>query len=232
MIYGLIFCAGHQSRFSSDIPKALVPYGDATLLDKNIENMSLHCDKVFVVCSEENKHWFNSYSKIVINSGLGCGDAVWKALKKLSPESGDTCFIQWGDCLHLSLIYALMKNSYDGKCVIPCVHETTPYVQLVPEDDGKVRVLFSKYSEPVSEGLHDLSVFYTDVLIMLEYLDKFHKKIAIDNGYVHKHNNEMLFLDVFNETTAKAQLLVIPGYKDNSFNTMEEFTNLELTEKI
>ena len=49
MIYGLIIAAGKQSRFESDIPKALVPYKGRRLLDINVDIMKSVCDVVYVV---------------------------------------------------------------------------------------------------------------------------------------------------------------------------------------
>ena len=107
MIYGLIIAAGKQSRFNSEVPKALVPYKGKPLLETNIERLRKYCNIVYVVCSPENKQWFSKYDKIVIKSGLGCGDAVYNALVSLPPVSiDDSVFIQWGDCAVDPQVYA------------------------------------------------------------------------------------------------------------------------------
>lgn len=230
MTYGLIMSAGKQSRFERDLPKALVEYNGTTLLDANIKNMLKYCDEVFVICSTENKHWFSGYDRIVIDSGKGCGDAVMQALEILYDRNilwlDDTVFIQWGDCLHDPHVYEIVKDSYTSCCVIPCVFEESPYVQIVPKDGDKVEVKFSKYGEPITKGLHDLSLFYGNGYDLLVHLKKFARMIEVDGSYVHPHGNEMVFLDVFNETDLKAFPLVINGYKSFSFNTLEEFNSI------
>lgn len=225
MVYGLIISAGKQSRFGSETPKALMPYGEKTLLDINVANMETICDMVLVVTSMENYEWFHKYRRIMIESGKGCGDAVMQALSILDLHEDDTVFIQWGDCLHTKTIYNELRNRYDhtDKILIPCVKEESPYVQIVPKKDSSVDVYFSKYGERVTEGFHDLSLFYGNAKLLYDYLCEFANKITVNDEYVHKHNNEMQFLDVFNETELKAEVVEFKNYETFDFNTMEEF---------
>lgn len=228
MVYGLIIAAGKQSRFGIETPKALMPYGEKTLLDINVANMETVCDMVLVVTSLENYEWFNKYRRIIIESGKGCGDAVLQALNILDLNDDDTVFIQWGDCLHTKTIYHELRNKYDhtDKLLIPCVKEESPYVQLVPRKDNTVDVYFSKYGEKITEGFHDLSLFYGKAKLLRDYLYEFANKITVNDKYVHKHNNEMQFLDVFNETELKAEVVEFKGYETFDFNTVDEFHTL------
>lgn len=232
MRYGLIISAGKQTRFKSECPKALAKIGDERVLDINIRHMKQFCDKVFVVCSYENKDWFHDYERIEIESGYGCGDAVMKGLEKLNASSYDYVFVQWGDCVHKSTIYQSLINAIafgedevvDG-VVIPCVTEEKPYVQITPNPySRRFSVFFSKYGEKTSRGYHDLSLFYSRVSYLLRYLHTFKDNIwdKEKKCYVHKHGNEMQFLDVFNETLICGLLLDMGDYKDFSFNTEEE----------
>ena len=232
MVYGLIVAAGKQSRFESSTPKALMPYGESTLLDINIENMQATCDEVFVVVSFENYEWFNNCIRIIIDSGKGCGDAVMQALEMMELEKDDTVFIQWGDCLHTKQIYQDLRNEYSRNCsgvLIPCVYEEKPYVQIIPTYDSKIRVNFSKYDEPITAGYHDLSLFYGNAIELRTHLVKFSESIksaVFDNCYKHKHGNEMQFLDVFNETDLKGRIIEYSNYTAFAFNTVEEFNKL------
>lgn len=232
MVYGLIIAAGKQSRFESSTPKALMPYGESTLLDINIENMQATCDMVFVVVSFENYEWFNNCTRIIIESGKGCGDAVMQALEMMDLEEDDTVFIQWGDCLHTKQIYQDLRNEYSRNCcgvLIPCVYEEKPYVQIIPTYDSKIHVSFSKYDEPITAGYHDLSLFYGNAIELRTHLIKFAESIksaVFDNCYKHKHGNEMQFLDVFNETDLKGRIIEYSDYTAFAFNTVEEFNKL------
>lgn len=229
MVYGFIICAGNQARFDSRIPKALVEYQEMPLLSHNIHNMEAFCDKIVVVCSVENYFYFNNYKGILaISSGRGCGDAVLTALNQFDFNEEDTCFIQWGDSLQRPEIYECLKEKYTGTALIPCVVEEKPYVQITETDNHHVSVSFSKFNETTSKGYHDLSVFYANAIELRNKLKEFSDKIKDDEGqYIHKHNNEMVFLDVFNETDIKADVYDMGVYEDFSFNTVEQFNKLK-----
>lgn len=231
MTYGIIVCAGNQSRFKSATPKALVEVNGKSLLQYNISALAPFCDEVIVVCSTNNhqhftKNHLGSASKMVILSGKGSGDAVWQALNNLPIKSDDTCFILWGDCLQKSATYARLQNAYQGTNLIPCVREASPYVQICEKSSGGVSAKFSKFNEPITNGFHDLSTFYCNALDLKTHLNQFHDQIADKAGnYTHKHNNEMEFLDVFNDTNIKAQILEFENYQEFSFNTLEQLNS-------
>lgn len=231
MTYGFIIAAGKQSRFESTTPKALMPYGNSTLLDVNVENMLTACDKVFIVTSQENTNFFSGdYDKLVIESGWGCGDAVLRALSLIDINEEDTVFIQWGDSLHNKYIYQYLKNEYikNPMWLVPCVEEAKPYVQIIPCEESKIQVNFSKYDELITSGYHDLSLFYGNAKEMYSHLSHFAESIKSTGThlYQHKHGNEMQFLDVFNETSIRGRVVVCKDYKIFAFNTMEEFNVL------
>ena len=226
MIYGFIIAAGKQSRFNSDIPKALSVVGDKTLLDINLSRLRRVCDRIFVVCSKENKDYFNGdYEKIVIKSGLGCGDAVLKAIGLLNiDDPKDTCFVQWGDSFVDSKLYKEMISQYNGKWVIPCELIDNPYVQIVP-GDGRIKAVFSKYGEKTDRGLHDLSVFYGSMLKFKNMALLFRYNTFNGKVYNHKHGNEFQFLDIFNDTSLGA-IAYETQYKGYSFNTVDELNDI------
>ncbi len=228
MTYGLIIAAGNQSRFKSETPKSLVDINGETLLQKNIRNMAPFCDKIYVVCSYNNEHFFTCENKIVIESGKGSGDAVWQALEKLEIQQGDSCFILWGDCFQSKRIYETVKSEDDRvSALIPCVFEEKPYVQIIPQGKDKVSVHFSKFNESITSGFHDLSLFYCQAYELLNCLRMLRSKITDKYGnYIHKHGNEMEFLDVFNETPIRANCVEIEDYKDFSFNTVQQLAEL------
>lgn len=232
MRFGIILSAGNQSRFKSPLPKALVKINGKVLLEENIQRMSKYCDEVFVICSFQNEQFFKKYNHIAINSGKGSGDAVLKALieinKKHKFSKDDTCFIIWGDCLIEDQIYKQVLDNYNNTGLIPCVFEENPYVQLKETKNNKVIASFSKFNEAITAGFHDLSLFYFNCQNLLNYLLIFQKKIINkEDNYIHKHGNEMEFLDVFNETEIEAKILEIKDYKDFSFNTVEELENID-----
>lgn len=234
MIYGLIIAAGKQSRFNSEVPKALVPYKGKPLLETNIERLRKYCNIVYVVCSPENEKWFSKYDKIVIKSGLGCGDAVYNALVSLPPVSitnDDSVFIQWGDCAVDPQVYAeclrVAKTDDSQATLIPCRLEKNPYVAIEQVLSNLINVKFSKYDKMPEQGYHDLSVFYSkSMFTLLSSLTEF-RYMFFNNGKYNfpKHNNEFQFLDVFNEclTSAKIIDMTDKNLECFSFNTLEEY---------
>lgn len=227
MTVGLIISAGNQTRFNSEVPKALAKYKGKPLLEHNIENLKTVCDNIVVVVNYIKEPLYYSYNHVVIPSGSGCGDAVLKGLLEANIDANDTVIVQWGDTLHTPELYKQLVNTYNEhkKWIIPCVMEEHPYVQIVPHVDS-VRAMFSKYNDPISEGYHDLSVFCGNAGIMIEALQEFahkHLSTSADHLYEHPHNNELQFLDVFNEMGVPAKILDMGSYKDFSFNTIEQF---------
>lgn len=220
-VYGIIVSAGKETRFKGNKPKTLSLYKGKSFLQRNYEVLSSICDRVVVVVSHENKGWFSNYDTIVIDSGFGCGDAVMKALDALCLNEHDGCVIVWGDCLCPYLDYRIQN----GVVTIPCVWEESPYVSIKELNRGKVKVLFSKYGEVNEPGFHDLGTFYGNASLIQTKLHEFAKKIKHINGYIHKHGNEMQFLDMFNETDIKGEILALRT-SAISFNTIEELETL------
>ena len=157
---GFIIAAGNQSRFKSSTPKALTKINDTTLLDLNIKYMKKYCDKIYVVCSNKNKEYFRNYDIISINSGKGCGDAVLKALNKIKNDYN--CIIKWGDAYHNDGIYHHIM--YSNEIIIPVKYEKQPYVQIISDKNNNIKhINFSKYNDTITEGYHDLSLFYGNI---------------------------------------------------------------------
>lgn len=228
MIYGLIFAAGNQRRFETDIPKALTQIDNRTLLDVNMLNLSEYCDKVYVVCSIENERYFYTYPRIVIRSGKGSGDAVLAALSKLDIQKGDHCFIMWGDAYCTPEVIKYTYNNRTlatGALLVPCEVVNEPYVRLEPDVyKMTAKVYFKKHGDEIKPGFHDLSLFYGDCLYIKECLSMM-KRIFYNtktDSYVHKHGNELEFLDIFNDASAKCQIISVNSAGSFSFNKMSE----------
>ena len=233
MIYGFIIAAGNQTRFNSSVPKALSKLGNKTCLDYTISKLENICDKVFVVCSKDKENYFLNYNIISIESGLGCGDAILKTLRKFNFNSNDSCFIQWGDSILEDKIYTHLKyHSYEDSDInIACRFEHNPYVKLLSSNFNKhIDVYFSKYKEVHGDGLHDLSLFYGNPLHILKYCEIFYNKFFTGESYKHKHGNEFNFLDIMNETDIIASVVIMNKVKSYSFNTEDEYK--QMTQEI
>ena len=228
MTYGLIFAAGKQRRFGVDTPKALTRFGDRTLLDVNMLNLGEYCDKVYVVCSIENEGYFYTYPRIVIRSGKGSGDAVLSALSKIDLYEGDNCFIMWGDayCTPDVIKYTYTyRTSATRALLVPCEVVNNPYVRLEPDTQCRTaRVYFKKHGDDVKPGFHDLSLFYGDCLYIKECLCKMQQLFYDEKkkSYIHKHGNELEFLDIFNDVSAHCKILKVDSNGSFSFNKLSD----------
>ena len=233
---GYIIAAGKQTRFNSSIPKAcylITP--EQTILDINILTMSKYCKKIYVVCSKGMKSFFNDicnkYSNVEvleINSGLGCGDAVYKALNLTTKHSNDTICIKWGDSIHdNTLIYECVSNIENDKLYIPVVEEHNPYVNFI-ENNNKVIVQFSKFNEVEQnvDGLHDLSIFFSTHKYLNDMLCRVVELTYKNGEYNTIHGKEFSFLDVLNYTDINAKLVKVTNIKDKSFNTIDEIKKI------
>lgn len=223
MLYGLIIAAGNQTRFKSDIPKSLWPLKNGfNSMDINTQNLSILCNKVFSVVSNKNKEFFTDYNCITIESGLGCGDAIFKALDSLDLKDDDTVIIQWGDVLHVfNTIFRFLYRCDDKKTDVLNIaveKEKNPYVAIFPN-----KVLFSKYGETVEEGFHDLSLFYGNAKYILNLCKEFRNNFFNGQTYNHIHGNEFNFLDVINDIKMNLNIVELHNVKYVDYNTIEEF---------
>ena len=180
MMYGLIIAAGKQSRFKSDVPKALMKFNDKTIVEHNIDILNKYCDNVFIVCSLENNSYFNQFeNKIIIESGKGSGDAIFRAIKTLNFSSDDSCIITWGDAILNEKLVDYSINRFKGYyCTIPCTFEKHPYVELGHTIYNKKFVKFSKYGDNIGAGYHDQCLFICN-LDRISSGDKFTSSVLI-----------------------------------------------------
>ena len=224
MIFGLVVAAGNQTRFKDDKPKALVDINGTPLFELNRDTLNKYCDKTYIVTSFKNdKHFLKYDNRLSINSGFGSGDAIYKSLKLLNLEDEDTCFIVWGDCLIDEKIIAKLIEKYrdKDKIYIACEECDNPYVGI-SNINNKTVVKFSKFGENTAGMVHDLSIFYGNAKFILSKLDEFRHKTFYDDEYHHKHNNELEFLDLFNDVDVQAEIVIFDDVKTLSFNTKEE----------
>lgn len=231
---GFIIAAGKQTRFGIEKPKALMEYKGETIVNRSMRLMRKHgCEYVFVVTSKENDSFFKDAGikdsdRIVIESGYGCGDAVWKAVKEAVGIRMvfDAC-ICWGDTILDE--QALEKVHLTSKCigVVPVVEEDKQYVSLTQDTIDTISVKFSKFGEDTTNGYHDLSIFMATSDDIIEAGKKFREKYWDGEKYVHPHGNEFEFLDLYNEGLLKGKIALLDrNAKALSFNTIEEFKNL------
>ena len=140
------------------------------------------------------------------------GDTILKFLNRLKTSSSN-----------FEVVKTTFMQGITSDCVVmPCETVDNPYVQLEQFGD-RISVKFSKYNEPTNKGFHDLSLFFGDACYIRDCLEEYKRQIFKSGNYVHKHGNEMEFLDLFNEVDMKGTIIPITYHSCFSFNKMSEF---------
>ena len=227
---GIIIAAGKQTRFERDIPKCMMPYKQSNVLVINILTMMNACDKVVVVTSKNDalpiQETLDKYfslnprvEMLIIESGKGCGHAVFNALLRIFPEDGGAV-IKWGDAIHDDNKYYDFVKSVDCKSdiYIPCEYVEDPYTLAEYHFDDKRRIidrfLFADEIESPCIGWHDLSIFYFPRI-----------RTFLNQIYVQYFNYENKFLKSIFEMGQTIEM-VTSVLKSKSYNTVEEFDAL------
>lgn len=230
MTIGFIIAAGKQTRFGSDTPKALMEYQGEKIVERSLRILRKYCDTAFVVTSHENDELFKKAGimhTLPIESGFGCGDAVYKGVKMMLDRKEGLSFkslICWGDTI-LDEEVVEKTLEHNGN-IVPCETVDNPYVEIKKFDDEYLNVKFSKYGEKTYNGFHDLSLFLLDAKELVDASEKFREKYFDGTEYTHIHGNEFTFLDLFRERYLKGKILPIESTTSKSFNTVEEFEQL------
>lgn len=236
MIHGLILDAGKQTRFDDEKPKSLQKVKGKTVLERNISILKQVVDKFSIVTTKEKEKYFSPFQDhlLIIDSGLGSGDAVLKALTFLKLSSEDKIVLIWGDSIHVapSVFHRGLHALDNEDIIIPVSKESSPYVLFEVENYRVSKVTFSKYTGPNSSGYHDQSCFFFKV----EPIQFFLQEIKFDyfdyfkNVYTIPDRKDFDFLEIFNlfgEKIKSSLFEVKTSEKSFSFNTREELENIE-----
>lgn len=239
---GIILSAGKQTRFDSQLPKALMKYntGD-TVLDINIKTMSKFCDVIYIIINKENdnslytliKEKYDNVNLLSITSGLGDGHAVLKSLESIKYKIGDKVYLIWGDSIQDDeRLFVATENAYNNMFTLPLRYEKEPYVQFIVEYGLVRKVKFKKYEETVGEGYHDYSLFLFNPSIMRDVLERHHNNYWKEEEQTYiSRNNELVFLDIINEHQDKlfphAVIIdTVGSTSNNAYNTIEEYKKI------
>jgi len=240
MVYGIILDAGNQTRFDDDLPKSLQIVKGKTVLERNIFVLNQVVEDYYIAVNPKKKDYFSNYAEnlVVINSGLGSGDAIYKVCKSLKLNDDDKIVLIWGDSIHTStsVIHNGLARLDEVDFSVPVYKEKDPYVRFVIGEDASVaEVLFSKYSGPNDHGYHDQSCFFFRVGPLMKTLEevRFEHYDYAGKKYLIPDRGDFDLLEIFNicsNIPRNIMFNVRKSEKSFSFNTIEELQSIE--EKI
>lgn len=227
----IILCAGKQSRFKSDLPKALSKYKNTTLLQYNLNILNKCVDYIYIITSFDNQYYFNTYQTsntrvIPIHSGLGSGDATYKALNEINKDikEDSKVLLMWGDSIqNENIINQTLNNISTEFLTLPVYQDTKPYVEFkINEYNIVTNILFTKNGDITNDtGLHDYCLFgFTKTNCynkLQQYIDKYFNQINYNTI-----NKEFEFLNIMTEFKNSTKTFEIFNVSNNSFNTIEE----------
>ena len=231
--YGVILAAGKQTRFELNVPKCLMKKDEMSILQNNINILKNYCDEIYLVISKENRKYFKDYKKQInileIKSGLGCGDAVLKTIKKINCTNlDDRMILCWGDSIQNDIFIKQSLIKYNNNILVPAVVEKRPYTLFKTDNSLTIKkVLFSKYGDNIKKGYHDLSLFIFNINLVYYYLILNYNYFYRNKKYICR-KGELIFLDIFNNPLCKEGKIVELKRQNavNSFNTIEEFKKI------
>lgn len=229
----IIIAAGNSSRMGS-LPKAVLSVGGVPNLENTVQIGQAYFDKIYVVANNKTKNIYESVLKrynvtiFDIESGLGCGDAILKALtdKRINLET-DNILLCWGDTYFPTgrIFSEMIKSETKSNLSIGVKFEEDPYAWFETKEDKITGVRFKKRGH-ISRGLvpHDQSIFKVKKEI-IEDLSIMKNVLWRENHYLQ---GEMIFLDLvfYLSNIKKPAVIVELTDRSYSYNTEEDLEKI------
>lgn len=234
----VIVAAGNSSRMLG-MPKAILKIGGKPNLLNTIEKAYEFFDSIIIASNKTNKEIYEDIVKeqdkvqvIDIESGQGCGDAIWKILLDKRINLGRRPIICWGDTYfpdgEIFKEMLIKTDSEYSPLLIGVNYETEPYAWFdLVEGTNLIKGVNFKKRGHISNGLvpHDMSIFRIDSTDMFNYLTIMHDVLWRDDSYL---NGEMIFLDsvfLLNNDEFHARIVDLKN-TSYSYNTEEELNSI------
>jgi len=252
-----IIAAGTGSRMGGTVPKALVHITDKPCLTSTLQQAHEKFSRIFIVTNVLAAAAWTQYFKslledypeicdrvatIAISSGLGDGHATLSALKAtrsardlrgraVQATPAAEVVVAWGDVFfqHAEIFDELLSTPMPGVGVVPAVMESSPYVALVTDQDGRcTSAEFSKYGEHREQGWHDQSIFRFKRAALESALEQLQAALWKGQRFIG-HGNELSMLYVFHYLYNQGQRIDVYAteWPTLSFNTPLEVAGIQ-----
>lgn len=137
-MYAIILAAGKGTRMQSDLPKVLMPFSGATLIDhalKNLQDAELELDPLIVIGHEAEQvknHLKDANASFVVQTEqLGTGHAVRVCKEHVDPSR--PVLVLYGDhvLIRPETIQRLVSSHQKGKATITMVTYRVPHFDVM-----------------------------------------------------------------------------------------------------
>lgn len=245
-----IVAAGNNTRmdlpgYPAMYPKALMSINGMPVIENTIRKIGKFFDSIVVITSNKHKPFWSEFfqslyetdrklisnvESYTIESGLGDGHALLKAIVNRGRSCKTDTTVCWGDVyfpddyLIEEMLSIPMSNG-----IVPYHLEYAPYVALIPNKDGTIGwAEFSKLGETNAAGCHDLSVFRFDGLKLYSALHHLHASLWKGDKYMTP-NGELSTLYVLHymSNTGNPVSMYESGFKTFGFNDAIEFNKIK-----
>lgn len=237
----LIVASGKSSRFGG-YPKALATIGNGTNVENTIRLAHPYFEKIYLAVNKENRPLFQKISKqceiFEIQTGNGEAHSLLKCLKWIreAEPTQERIVVCWGDaCFRNSIPFLQFAQAsrslpQNAPVLVACAEDRNPYAWFEAVEKNIRKARFASVDGPVERGLHDQSLFFFNVDLAIDYLDKYKQRLNVGDEY-NPNGTEMKLLYSFeylydSDEFMPAQYILINADNVLSFNTREELENI------
>ena len=230
----LIVAAGKSSRFGG-FPKAF---------ENTIEKAQQTFSKIYLAVNEETYHAYKGIlhgcTMFDIITGNGDAHSLLKCLLYLKQQEPEmkTVTACWGDACFVNgtPFWELMEGSKripeQAPITVACSWDKTPYAWFETENGSIKKSYFAASSSSPEQGLHDQSLFFINVDLVVHYLTQYKALLNVPDEYIPDGKNEMKLLYSFDflyesKEFEPAQITMVQGGNVLSFNTKEELERIK-----
>lgn len=235
----LILASGKSSRFGG-FPKAFSKIDENYTNVENTVNLSKKYFKNIYLCVNEEtyevyKDKFDNVNMFSIVTGQGDADSILKALRhiiKLDDELKNIT-ICWGDAVFVDstpFLEILNSEVKSTPLLVGCCNDENPYAWFDVEGNEIVNSHFRTDTCQIKQGLHDQSIFYANVRMLIDYLEEYKRFLGFDDKNQNVYDPKLIEIKLLNAIEFfaknndfnKAKYKMLSKNKVFSFNTKEE----------
>lgn len=239
----MILASGKSSRFGG-FPKAFCKINNEYVAQRTVNLCKDFYEKIFLIINREiysgYKDKITGCTTLCIETGQGDAHSFLRASRKLMSEcNAEHVTLCWGDTVYIDdEVFRKASNvSIDDDTLgySLCSIDSNPYAWYDTKDEVIVATHFKKDDGTIESGIHDQSVFVFKLKDVCVQLERYMKKIGINDEEDYNENNKMhemkllkSFVFFYENDMLPMKILMVDSGKSYSFNTSEELQEIRL----